>query len=1118
MPVTLDNREWSAVLADRIPVGDARRAPVSTVVGWSPAVGVGMMAWPESVGVSVGAACLALTASIVARYSSDSVSFQATSRLLASDVGDGSGDLATVHLDLTDDPSFLELAQRAQQVIAEYVPLAAADGDASVAAAPIVCDWHPAGAAGEHGAPRATPSESELRLAFARDGEGLTATLIVDEGRWSRGYRQAFAAALVELATRALAAPDQPISTHCLLNESDAQRVLRTWNATQVPRQADVSLSTLFERQVDATPNATAVEYEGARLTYRDLNARANQLARELIKRGVRREVLVGVAMERSFELVVAILAVLKAGGAFVPLDPDLPADRLTYILSDTRAPLLLVQPHLSERLHAAATMADTDLLQIPPLHDVAFAGPVANLPMASDDAQVAYLIYTSGSTGQPKGVRIPQRAVCNHALWFADALGMTTADRMLQYASISFDASIAELFAPLVTGATVVLASPYAHRDVLGIADVVRANRVSVLQMVPSALRAALAASAFGDVPSLRYLVSGGEALDRAIIVALRRVAPHVQLGNFYGPTEASVDSTMIAVDTSLDDRLLIPIGRPIANARCYILDRHLQPVPVGAPGELYIAGRGLALGYHEQPALTASRFVADPFCANERMYRSGDVARYHADGTIEYLGRADTQVKVRGYRIELSEIESALLHHPGVGEAAVVVRPDQSGEPTLVAYLVCAVGATAPSPQALMTRLRQRLPAYAVPSAYACLPALPLTTSAKLDRRALEQLPLPSCASVPRGERLPLADAYEQRLRGIWEAMLGVSPVDVDDDFFALGGHSLKAIRLLNEVEREFGIDIRAGVLFEAPTIRQFAMRLRERKARPVSTTIPVQPLGHAPPLFFVPGGAGELFVFDALARELGPDQPLHVMDLYAFGDQPNAPEASAATAPLTMADIAARMIRDMRAIQPRGPYQLAGYSLGGNIALEIAQQLHAKSETVAMVLLLDCDGPGYPYLQPFVSRTFTHIKYAMSLGPRSAIRYVSERTSQLSRKVRGTPPPPHTLFDKEEDLALIPPNVIERMERALAPLIAAWEAYVPGRYDGPVTLVRADIRQQMIGVIDVDPLLGWGGVLTNLTTTRMACGHFDLLRAPQAPRLAEILKSVLAPAPPR
>lgn len=1118
MPVTVDNREWSAVLADRLPVGDARGAQVSTDVDWTPAVGQRVMTWSESVGVSVGATCLAIAASIVARYSSSSVSFQATSRLMHSGTGGSARRFATVHLDLTDDPSFAELAQRAQQAIAEYMPLAAAERDESAVSAPVVCDWIDAAAAGPRGTSGAPAPGAELCLEFSGAAEGLSAALVVDDGRWSIGYRQAFAAALVELATNVLAAPDQPISTHRLLNDADAQRVVREWNATEVPRQANLSLPMLFERQVDATPLATAIEYEGARLTYRDLNARANQLARELIKRGVRRDVLVGVAMERSFEMVVAILAVLKAGGAFVPLDPDLPADRLTYILSDTRAPLLLVQPHLSERLHAAATMADTDLLQIPPLHDIAYAGPMANLALANDDAQVAYLIYTSGSTGQPKGVCIPQRAVCNHALWFADALRMTPTDRMLQYASISFDASIAELFAPLVTGATVVLASPYAHRDVLGIADVVRANRISVLQMVPSALRAALAASAFADVPSLRYLVSGGEALDRATIVALRRVAPHVQLGNFYGPTEASVDSTMIHVDTSLDDRLLIPIGRPIANARCYILDRHLQPVPVGAPGELYIAGRGLALGYHEQPALTASRFIADPFRATERMYRSGDVARYHADGSIEYLGRVDTQVKVRGYRIELAEIESALLHHPGVREAAVVVRPDDSGEPTLVAYLVSAVGATAPSPQALMTRLRQRLPAYAVPSAYACLPALPLTTSAKLDRRALEQLPLPRCANLPRGERVPLADAYEQRLRGIWETMLGVSPVDVDDDFFALGGHSLKAIRLLNEVEREFGIDIRAGVLFEAPTIRQFAMRLRERKARPVSTTIPVQPLGNAPPLFFVPGGAGELFVFEALARELGANQPLHVMDLYAFGDQPSAPEESSETPPLTMADIAGRMIRDMRAIQPHGPYQLAGYSLGGNIALEIAQQLQAHSETVAMVLLLDCDGPGYPYLQPFVSRTFTHIRYAMSLGPRSALRYVSERTSQLSRKVRGTPPPPHTLFDKEEDLALIPPNVIERMERALVPLITAWEAYVPGRYDGPVTLVRADIRQQMIGVLDVDPLLGWGGVLTNLTTTRMACGHFDLLRAPQAPRLAEILKAVLIPAPSR
>ncbi len=1064
--------------------------------------------------VTPASVVLAVVLGVIGRYCGDAVLLQVTSRGLRASAGGAtvtSVQSVPVALDLNDDPTLRALAKRLQ-ALAVSASERRGVNDGSDGAAAIVLDLtsDPIEAATESVAGSSTTLAavpfSDVRCTLHVTAEAVRGRITFNAQRFELGTMRAVASAVALLAEASCHAPDAPLSRHLLLDHGSYSRVLDEWNRTALPRESRAVMHRLFERQARATPEATAVDFEGQRLSFRELNAQANHLARALVLRGVQADVLVAVSMERGLALLVAILAVLKAGGAFVPVDPDLPEERLTHILGDSGARLLLVQSHLADRLRAASTMADAELLEVPSIPEGS-RRQSANLPDRVDSAQLAYVIYTSGSTGQPKGVRIPHRALCNHALWFAGAIGLTPSDRMLQLASIGFDAAMAELFAPLAVGAPVVLAPPHAQRDVLGIGELIRTSRVTVVQMVPSALRAALAGGAFVGQTPLRYLVSGGEALDHALVADVQRAMPGVRLGNFYGPTEACVDSTMTEIDASVLGRRAIPIGRPIANVRCHVLDRHLQPVPVGAPGELFIGGLGLADGYHERPQRTAERFIADPFRSGDRLYRSGDIARYYCDGTIEYLGRVDSQVKVRGYRIELAEIESALLSHPGIHDAAVIVRADDVGEPTLVAYLVCAAGATPPSAQAIMSRLRQELPSYAVPSVYGFLDALPLTSSAKLDRRTLAQRLLPQPSSSVDPKRPALHDPLEQQLRTIWEATLGVSPVGIDDDFFELGGHSLKAIRLLNEIDREFGLDVRAGVLFEAPTIRQFAARLRDRQPRPVRTTIPVQPEGSAVPLFFVPGGGGELFVFEALARALGREQPLHVMDLYAFGESRDAGSER-----ITLVEIAARMIRDIRLVQARGPYQLAGYSLGGNIALEIAQQLRNVGEHVRMLLLLDCDGPGYPRLQPFLRRALTHLRHATTLEAGDAQRYLRARIRELALRVGGAPPPDHTLFDRERELAPIPPNVVERMELALQPLARAWEAYVPTRYDGPVTLVRATTRQRMIGVDDIDPLLGWGGVLTDLYTESMSCNHFDMLRAPQAPRLAAIVSATI------
>jgi amino acid adenylation domain-containing protein len=946
--------------------------------------------------------------------------------------------------------------------------------------------------------------DGQLVLRFGTDGRYTDAT---------RDAMTATFACVVAALSEDLALP---LALAPVFDATTQERVLREWNATDAPRRDEELVQHALERLAARSPAQVVAELGGRTLSARELDARAAALAERLRAMGVAQGVAVGVAMERSFELLVALFGVLKAGGAFVAVDPELPLDRQAYLLSDADVDVLLTQPHLADAMRQPAAMAGATLLSIAPLdaHAVAGAPHARSRPLRGEDA--AYLVYTSGSTGQPKGVRVPHRALANHARWFVDATRLGPEDRVLHYASISFDAALAELFAPIVAGALIVLAPPHAHRDLLGLFERVQTARITVLQAVPSVLRAALEAGALATtaagVSTLRYIVSGGEALDHQLVDAVRaRIGPDVVLGNFYGPSETCVDATMFVVDDAACRRRTIPIGRPVANMRCHILDRFLQPVPIGAIGELYVGGRGLALGYHGQPELTARKFVEDPFRASERLYRTGDLARYAADGTIEFFGRIDTQVKVRGYRLELAEIEAALRAFPGVRECAVVAPVDSGGERTLVAWITVAPGVTPPSPRAIAARLRQVLPAYAIPNHVGVLDTLPLNSSGKLDRRALEARAVPgytACDEEPTREAI--ADPIARRLVPLWERVLGVTPIGLDDGFFDLGGHSLKAIRLLNDIEREFGLDVHAGVLFEAPTIRQLAARLQRRSSRLASTIIPIQPGGSRPPLFFVPGGGGELFVFEAIAQALGREQPLYVVDLYAFGERSDLPAEPSLT------DIVTCIIADLRRIQPHGPYHLAGYSMGGKIALEMAQQLRAAGESIGAFVMLDADGPDYPRLEPLPRRLLTHARHALSLGPSGMVDYLRERLPRVAVRLGLRAPEPHRLFAQEDELDLVPPDVIAGMERAIAPLVQAWERYRPDAYEAPVTLLRAEVRQVMIGVSDTDPRLGWGPLLPRLRIVTLPCSHFDLLRAPNARRLADVITTCLAGTP--
>ncbi|GAA3353933.1 hypothetical protein GCM10017744_009480 [Streptomyces antimycoticus] len=635
-------------------------------------------------------------------------------------------------------------------------------------------------------------------------------------------------------------APDAPLDRIALLDEAEARSVVWEWNDTarEVPGRPVVEL---FEERVARTPDAVAVVAGGVSLSYGELDARADRLARLLADRGVRPEAFVAVALPRSVDLLVALLAVWKAGAAYLPLDTEYPADRLAYMLQDAIPELVLTTGELVPML------PDVDiprvLLDAPETAEALSrtAGERRIAPLALSHA--AYVIYTSGSTGRPKGVVVPQGPLANFVVAMAERFRLTGADRLLAVTTVGFDIAGLELFVPLLSGAAVVVAERDVVRDPVTLCALVTNERISVMQATPSLWRAVLAedASVLGGV---RVLV-GGEALPADLAVALAERAESVT--NMYGPTETTIWSTAWSVTpgTARAPR----IGRPIANTQVYVLDDGLRPVPAGVPGELYIAGEGVVRGYHGRSGLTAERFVADPFdrTGGGRMYRTGDLARWTAVGELEYLSRVDDQVKLRGFRIELGEIETVLAGHEHVAQAAVLVREDRPGDKRLVAYAIPSTAA-GPEPLALREHVAAQLPGYMVPSAFVTLDAFPLTANGKLNRRALPAPDYGPDTATGRAPRSP----REEILCGLFAEVLGVESVTIDDDFFHLGGHSLLATKLVSRIRTVLDTELAVRRVFEAPTVAELATGLDESAAvrgRVVSAKRPARvPLSHA------------------------------------------------------------------------------------------------------------------------------------------------------------------------------------------------------------------------------------------------------------------------------
>ncbi|MDF3932682.1 non-ribosomal peptide synthase/polyketide synthase [Pseudomonas citronellolis] len=603
-----------------------------------------------------------------------------------------------------------------------------------------------------------------------------------------------------------------------LLDAGERDRQLLAPNASAAAFPAEVQLQTLIECQVAATPEALAVQFGAERLSYRELNARANRLARWLRAQGVGPDVLVGVAAERSVELVLALLAIVKAGGAYVPMDPDYPQERLQHMLDDSGVQLLLTQEHLLQRL--PASRARTFCLDSQRDQYAGLDG--SDLPTQGSPDNLAYLIYTSGSTGKPKGAGNSHAALVNRLHWMQREYRLTAADRVLQKTPFSFDVSVWEFFWPLLAGATLVVAAPGAHRDPAALREVIVAAEVSVLHFVPSMLQLFLASGELQRCPSLQQVMCSGEALPYELQQQFRQ-RHGARLHNLYGPTEAAIDVSYWACEGD-DERQQVPIGRPIDNLRLYVLDARLEPVPQGVAGELYIGGVGLARGYHARAGLTAERFVADPFDASgSRMYRTGDLARRRADGVIEYVGRIDHQVKIRGLRIELGEIEARLQALPQVEEAVVVARDTAQGK-QLLAYAVAGVDG-----DSLRRALQEHLPDYMVPAQVLVLERMPLSPNGKLDRKAL---PAPEFAGEARGHVAPRSE-LERELAEVWQQVLQVERVGIHDDFFELGGHSLLLTQAGLTLRQRLGLEMPLQRLFELSTVAALAAWVEEQRA---------------------------------------------------------------------------------------------------------------------------------------------------------------------------------------------------------------------------------------------------------------------------------------------
>ncbi len=869
----------------------------------------------------------------------------------------------------------------------------------------------------------------------------------------------------------------QQVSVHAPLSDQATNQQIQ-WNNTRAEYPSDKCVHQLVEERAQRDPESIAAEQGERRLTYRELTERANQLAHLLRSRGVGADVPVGVCLPRSPELFVALLGVMKAGGACLPLDPDYPKDRLAYMLHDSQAPVLITNsaflPVFGSEKREIVVLDSTQVLEGQSRQNLS--------PIATPD-NLAYVIYTSGSTGKPRGVLLTHRGLVNHNVAAIQLYGITPTDRVMQFASISFDIAIEEMWPTWIAGATLVNRASKALMGSSELLGWIQEQQITVLNL-PTAywheLVRELAESKRSMPESVRLVIVGGEKASSAAYKSwLQCGGDRVRWINTYGPTEASVIATSFEPDQTKPIPDNLPIGRPIANTEIYILNENLQAVAAGEPGELHIGGPGVARGYLNRPEMTAAKFIANPFKKHEseRLYKTGDSARFLPDGSIEFIGRTDFQVKIRGYRIELGEIEAVLEKCSGVRECVVIAREDD-GTKRLVGYVVGSAEQTV-SAGDLRDFLAERLPEYMVPGDFVLLKSLPLTPNGKVDRRAL---PAPPATRSTEGRQVVAPrDAVESQLVKIWEQVLGKRPIGVGDNFFELGGHSLLAVRLMGRVEKAFGQQLPLTALVQAPTIQQFADLVRRDASSELwSSLIPLQAEGSEPPLFFVHGLGGTVLRFHELAQRMRPDQPFYGIQARGL----NGKEACLSR----VDDMAEYYLEQLRGVQPEGPYFLGGYSFGGLVALEMARRLIEAGQVVGLLALVDTY-PGAPKSTSSLLGTF----FTLSAEQKAA--YVKKRVARYQKGIK-----------RRIDL-LSMPRPLKMVREACA---VAERNYSPRAYPGKIVLFRAS--EKALRGLD-DPQGGWSQYATaGLEIHEVDADHGNILNEPQVQHLSAAIRAAM------
>lgn len=874
---------------------------------------------------------------------------------------------------------------------------------------------------------------------------------------------------LLQILRAAVREPTVRVATIPLLGEAERER-LNQWSRGAVEALAAESVHAWVAQGLTQAPQRPALVHGAVRLTHHELDDASNRLARLLRQRGIARGTRVGVCLPRSHELVIVLLAILKSGAAYVPLDPDYPRQRLSDQMQD--AELALLVSHSSVALEGRQTprlLVDVDRAQID-----------ANAPhRLPDDALLdarpedpAYLIYTSGSTGRPKGVAVPHRAMVNLLESMARAPGCTVHDRLLAVTTPSFDIAVLELFLPLGTGGTVVVASQADATDGRALAELLAREDITVLQATPSRWHLLLDAGWAGN-PRLKALV-GGEPLTPDL--ASRLLARCGEVWNMYGPTETTVWSSCWRVTP--DAVQAIDLGRPVLNTSVQVLDRHLQPCPIGVPGEIWIGGAGVAIGYHRQPALTAERFIDQPQAPDPlgtRLYRTGDRGRWRCDGSLEHGGRFDDQIKLRGFRVELGEIESRLLGHEAIARAVVALREDAPGQARLVAYLVPR--GTLPTRESLREHLRRWLPDHMVPGLFVEMDSIPVLPNGKTNRRAL---PAPSAdPSRTRTPPTPPRSATEMVILSIWQAALQTEMIGVHDNFFDLGGHSILAVGVVSRIESALQRPCALALLFKHPTVADLADALSQKALPDEHKDIPVavlHPQGKGPGLFLLAGAE----MYRRLAQQLDADMPVYGVFSQTEIDLLEQPTDQAA--PVVTVETLAREYKALiRSIQPHGPYFLGGFSIGGLLAFEVARQLRTEGETIGLIALLDSRLPGH--------------------GFRHLMAGVVRRLRLLRRQGLGHLLHIYRVYRRQAEQRHEPGS---RRIHVYSQAIRAHEA-VP--CDLPAVFLQAGDDPSTA------PAYGWRSLVPGLTVERVPGKHMDILETPHVDVLSAALRQHLA-----